>query len=321
MTTAVVTGAAGFVGSHLSEKLVGDGHDVIGIDSFSDFYPRERKLANLSNLLGESRFRLAEGDLSTDDLSKYVRDADLLFHLAAQPGVRTSWGESFSVYLRDNILATQRLLEASKGSRLRRFVFASSSSVYGDAEKYPTGESAPTRPNSPYGVTKLAAENLCRLYHRNFRVPVVVLRYFTVYGPRQRPDMGIYRFIDSLLRRKTITLYGDGKQSRDFTYVSDIVEGTALAADAGVVGETINLGGGRPTSIIGLISMLEEITGLECKVEHLPVQKGDVVRTSADIRKARAKLRYRPKVSLDEGLKKQLEWQESLEVNTRAGVP
>ncbi len=317
MTTSVLTGAAGFVGSHLAEKLIGDGHDVTGIDRFSDFYSRERKLANLSKLHGEKRFRLVEGDLSSLDISKYVKSADFVFHLAAQPGVRTSWGESFPIYLRDNILATQRLLEASAGARLRRFVFASSSSVYGDAEKYPTGESAPNRPNSPYGVTKLAAENLCRLYHRNFGVPVVILRYFTVYGPRQRPDMAIHKFIDSFLTGKKITLYGDGRQSRDFTYVSDIVDGTASAAKAAVAGETLNLGGGRPTSILRLISKLEEITGLRRKIEHLPFQKGDVVRTSADLRKARAKLRYRPRVSLDEGLANQVEWQRSLSANRR----
>src|SRR5438094_5350947 len=240
-TRVVVTGAAGFIGSHLCERLLADGHEVIGIDSFSDYYERGRKEQNLETLRSDGRFTLEELDLVAADLSKPLRGAKVVFHLAGQPGVRPSWGGHFDRYVQDNIVATQRLLEALREVAVERLVFASSSSVYGDAEMFPTKETALPRPVSPYGMTKLAAEHLTFVYLRNFGIPATSLRYFTVYGPRQRPDMASVRFMDALGEGQEIGIFGDGEQTREFTYVSDAVEGTVKAASADGLGQIINL--------------------------------------------------------------------------------
>ncbi|HAC46969.1 MAG TPA: UDP-glucose 4-epimerase, partial [Chloroflexi bacterium] len=225
----IVTGAAGFIGSHLSERLLADGHEVVGIDCFTDYYRRARKEQNLEAARSHRNFSFEELDLVDADLTAALEGADVVYHLAGQPGVRPSWGHQFDRYTRDNIIATQRLLEHLKGSHLKRLVFAGSSSVYGDAEAFPTRESALPRPVSPYGVTKLAAEHLAHLYTRNFDIPAVSVRYFTVYGPRQRPDMAFSRFMQALADGDPIEVFGDGEQTREFTYVSDAVEGTIKA--------------------------------------------------------------------------------------------
>ena len=304
----VVTGAAGFIGSHLSERLIADGHDVLGIDSFTDYYRRARKERNLEAARAHRNFSFEELDLVVADLTASLEGADVVYHLAGQPGVRPSWGHQFDRYARDNILATQRLLEHLKGSRLKRLVFAGSSSVYGDAESFPTRESALPHPVSPYGVTKLAAEHLALLYTRNFGIPVVSVRYFTVYGPRQRPDMAFSRFMTALAAGEPIEVYGDGEQTREFTYVSDAVEGTVKAATADVAGQVFNLGGGSRVTLNKVLSTLEEISGLAVRREELPLAPGDPKHTGASINLARERLAWEPRVGLRDGLKKQWEW-------------
>lgn len=304
----VVTGAAGFIGSHLSERLVADGHDVLGLDSFTDYYSRDSKERNLEAARAHRNFSFEELDLVVADLKAALEGAEVVYHLAGQPGVRPSWGHQFDNYARDNILATQRLLEHLKGSPLRRFVFAGSSSVYGDAESFPTRESALPRPVSPYGVTKLAAEHLAFLYTRNFGLPVVSVRYFTVYGPRQRPDMAFSRFMSALSAGEPIEVYGDGEQTREFTYVSDAVEGTIKAAAADVAGQVFNLGGGSRVTINKVLATLGEISGLEVRREELPLAPGDPRHTGASINLARERLAWEPRVGLRDGLRKQWEW-------------
>jgi UDP-glucose 4-epimerase len=310
METCLVTGAAGFIGSHLCERLIAAGCRVVGVDSFSDYYPRPLKEANISRLLGSENFMLAEGDLLQLDLKGLVADvsADYVFQLAAQPGVRTSWGETFGLYLQNNVLTTQRLLEAVKDKRLKKFVYASSSSVYGDAETFPTSEEVKPRPVSPYGVTKLAGEHLCLLYGRNYGLPVVALRFFTVYGPRQRPDMAFFRFIRAILTDQPLTIFGDGEQTRDFTYVDDAVEATVRAAFSPVAGEVFNVGGGSRVTIRAVVGCLEEITGTPASVRHAPFGPGDARHTSADITKATRILQYRPARPLSEGLEAEVGW-------------
>jgi UDP-glucuronate 4-epimerase len=306
---SVVTGVAGFIGSHLAERLLDDGHEVVGVDAFTDYYPRTIKEANLAALRGRAGFTLVEADLAALDAGALLAGARYVFHQAGQAGVRRSWGDDFSVYLRDNVLATERLLEAAKGSAsLRTFVFASSSSVYGDAERFPTPEDVMPRPASPYGVTKLACEHLCRVYHESFAVPAVALRYFTVYGPRQRPDMALHRFIVALLENREITVFGDGEQARDFTYVADTVEANVLAARACPAGEVINVGGGTPVSVNQAIATLERIVGRRARVVHADGAKGDAWRTSADGTRARRRLGFEPRVALEHGLRRHVEW-------------
>lgn len=304
----IVTGAAGFIGSHLCDRLLADGHEVAGIDSFSDFYDRERKEQNLRDALSRPKFKLVEADLVDADLDRAVRSATVVFHLAGQPGVRPSWGADFDRYVHDNIVATQRLLEALRVAPPRRFVFASSSSVYGDAEMFPTRESSLPRPVSPYGMTKLAAEHLVFVYRRNFALPATALRYFTVYGPRQRPDMAFHRFMEALVDDQEIEIFGDGEQTREFTYVSDAVDGTIKAASADVDGEIINLGGGSRVSVNRVLGTLEEISRLPTRRKHLPAAPGDPRHTGASINVARESLGWEPRVSLRDGLTRQWEW-------------
>ena len=304
----VVTGAAGFIGSHLSERLLAAGHEVVGIDSFADYYEKARKEQNLETSRSNDRFHFAAADLVDADLDPLLDGAAVVYHLAGQPGVRPSWGNLFDRYVRDNVIATQRLLEALKEVPIKRFVFAGSSSVYGDAERFPTKETALPRPVSPYGVTKLAAEHLTLLYTRNFGIPAVSVRYFTVYGPRQRPDMAFSRFMQAMTAGEDIEVFGDGEQTREFTYVSDAVDGTIKASTADVVGEIFNLGGGSRVTVNKVLSTLEEISRLSIRRQNLPAAPGDPRHTGASINLARERLGWEPRVSLAEGLAKQWEW-------------
>lgn len=298
--TVLVTGAAGFIGSNLCEMLLDQGYDVRGVDSFTDYYPRSMKAANLDTLRRRSGFRFVEADLSRGSLPPLLIDVDTVYHLAGQPGVRASWGPEFSVYLRHNILATQRLLEACRPRALRKFVFASSSSVYGDAESYPTVETARPQPVSPYGVTKLAAEHLCEVYRRNFGLPVVSLRLFTVYGPRQRPDMAFSRLVDCALSGATFELLGDGSQTRDFTFVADVNRAMIDAARSDWCG-VANIGGGARTSMSAVVETVEGLCG-PVAVWHAPSALGDVRHTSADTAVARRAFGYHPRTTLSDGL-------------------
>lgn len=302
-----MTGAAGFIGSNLAEAIASGGNRVIGVDRFSDYYSKNIKLSNLSRLARVRRFRLVTEDLATSNLSSILKGVDYVFHLAAQPGVRSSWGNNFDYYVRDNIIATQRLLEAAKKSRIKKFVFASSSSVYGDAEKMPTSESSTPLPNSPYGATKVACENLCEVYFKNHGVPTVCLRYFTVYGPRQRPDMAFHKFIDAILNGRNLEVYGSGAQSRDFTHVNDIVRGTMMSVNA-EPGSTYNLASGKTVSLISAIKLIEECVGKDARIVMRGTETGDVLATSADISRALKDLGYKPKLSLAEGMRTQVQW-------------
>jgi UDP-glucose 4-epimerase len=306
--TAIVTGCAGFIGSHLAERLVVEGYQVVGVDCFTDYYPRATKEANLIKLRQAPRFRLVEEDILELDWAPLLSGARYLFHEAAQPGVRGSWGESFGIYVRNNVMATQKLLEAAKGTGLKAFVFASSSSVYGDAETFPTSEEGALRPVSPYGVTKLACEHLCRMYHKSLGLPIAIMRYFTAYGPRQRPDMAFHRFIKAILQDQEIVVYGNGEQTRDFTFVSDIVEATLLGTNPNARGEVFNVGGGSRISVNEAIGMLERITGKRARVRYDVSQRGDAKHTSAEISKAATILGYKPTVAVQDGLRKEVEW-------------
>jgi nucleoside-diphosphate-sugar epimerase len=308
----LVTGAAGFIGSHLAERLLGLGCSVVGVDAFTDYYVREVKERNLRSLLHDPEFSLKEADLLTVDLAKLLRGVDFIFHQAGQPGVRASWGSGFEPYVRHNVVATQRLLEAARGcTGLVRFVSASSSSVYGDARELPVKETTLPEPVSPYGVTKLAAEQLCRVYAFNFGVPTISLRYFTVYGPRQRPDMGFHKFVTALLAGKVITVHGDGEQTRDFTYISDAIDANLAAATAdrtSTLGRAYNIGGGSRVTVNEVIRILESSAGMEARIVHGPEQPGDARHTYADTQAARRDLGFMPKVSLELGLRQQLQW-------------
>lgn len=312
----VVTGCAGFLGSHLSERLIQLGHEVVGIDSFTDYYPRPLKEANLARLRDEPRFTLAELDLSVDPLDGVLEGAVAVFHLAAQPGVRGSFGDSFAAYVRDNVLGTQRLLEASARQMPVRFVFASSSSVYGDAACYPTPETVDCRPVSPYGMTKVATEALAAVYHRTRGVPVVGLRFFTAYGPRQRPDMAFSRFIRSALAEQPLRILGDGHQVRDFTHVDDVIVGTLAAAERGREGTVYNVGGGTPVELLDVVALLERLLEHRIEVQHLPPPVGEPRQTAADVSLAARELDFVAGTSLPDGLAAQLEWIQAAE--TRA---
>jgi UDP-glucuronate 4-epimerase len=301
VTRYLVTGCAGFIGSHLTDALVQRGHEVIGVDAFTDYYPRPQKESNLEKARGAAGLSLVEVDLSEGALEPLLENVDGIFHLAAQPGVRGSWGATFAHYVRDNILATQRLFEAAAPRDLR-VVMASTSSVYGNAETYPTREEAIPRPVSPYGVTKLACESLARAYTESFALEVVLLRYFTVYGPRQRPDMAFARIISALLNRHPFSVYGTGEQSRDFTFVDDAVEATIAAMERGQRTMVYNVGGGSETTLNGAIALCETLAGTRLDVVNEPVARGDVRRTGADTTLIRSQLGWQPKTSLAEGL-------------------
>jgi UDP-glucose 4-epimerase len=299
---------AGFIGSHIAERLAQRGDEVVGLDCFLDSYPREVKEGRLRWLLQDYEgLRFQEASLLDVDLEALLDGVDVVFHQAAQAGVRTSWGKTFEVYLQNNILATQRLLEACKGRPIRRFIYASSSSVYGDNVPRPTPETALTQPVSPYGVTKLAAEHLAMLYHRNFGVPSVALRYFTVYGPRPRPDMAFCIFSRAILSGGTVHMFGDGEQSRGFTYVSDAVNANLAAAERACVGEVINIGGPAEVSMNQVVRYMEELTGKTANVVYEDMQKGDVRHTVADTAKAKALLGYEPAMPFRQGLEKHVE--------------
>lgn len=304
---AVVTGVAGFIGSHLVEALLDRGDDVIGVDCFSSYYDPGRKRANLGHVDSRERFRLVEADINAVDLVELLDGVDVVFHLAGQPGVRASWGTEFEVYLDQNVLTTQNLLEAAKAVGLHRFVLASSSSIYGQAEHFPTKESEMPRPVSPYGVTKVSAEQLCGLYNTAFDVPATMLRYFTIFGPRQRPDMGFSRFIDAALNGRPVTILGDGGQSRDFTYVGDAVAATLAAGEKGVPGRPYNVAGGCQATVLEVIETLGRILGRTIEREHVDPMPGDPRKTGADTSAARSDLDYTPAVGLEEGLTRQVE--------------
>ncbi|HSF15582.1 MAG TPA: NAD-dependent epimerase/dehydratase family protein [Vicinamibacteria bacterium] len=310
--TSLVTGAAGFIGSTLAEELIARGDRVLGVDSFLDYYPREAKERNLARLRGEANFELIESSLSVLDLRALVKSCRRIFHLAAQAGVRASWGEDFSIYTSNNILATQQLLEAAKGVELDAFVFASSSSVYGDAAKLPMEEDVPLHPVSPYGVSKLAAEKLCELYQTNHGIHTVSLRYFTVYGPRQRPDMAFNRLLRCALDGRPFMLYGDGKQTRDFTFISDAVEATIAASERGRPGAVYNIGGGSRVSMLQVIETIESITGQKLTIDKRPKEKGDMRDTYADTSAARRDLGYQPRTELTDGLRQEWAWMRQL---------
>jgi nucleoside-diphosphate-sugar epimerase len=305
MSRYLVTGSAGFLGSHLVEALLDSGHEVVGVDAFTDYYARDLKEANVAGARGRPGYSFLKLDLADTDLTRLVADVDGVFHLAAQPGVRGSWGTTFAVYIRDNILATQRVLEAA-GQAGVRVVQASSSSVYGNAEAYPTREDAPLRPVSPYGVSKVACESLAQAYSESFGLDVVSLRYFTVYGPRQRPDMAFSRIVGSLLNGKPFDLFGTGEQSRDFTYVGDAVAATLMAMDGAPRSRVYNVGGGSERTLAEVIAACERLSGKRLDVRRGPASAGDVRRTAADTSLIRSQLGWRPRTALEEGLRAQL---------------
>ncbi|MGD8395416.1 MAG: GDP-mannose 4,6-dehydratase [Candidatus Eiseniibacteriota bacterium] len=313
---ALVTGVAGFIGSSLAGALLDRGWEVVGIDCLTDYYDVRLKEANLRTLTGAEGFRLERADLCEVDLDHLMDGVRVVYHQAAQAGVRASWGREFAIYTRQNIDATQRLLEHARvlGERhggdapIERFVYASSSSVYGQADSLPMRETDPTRPHSPYGVTKLAAEHLARLYHANFGVPTVSLRYFTVYGPRQRPDMAFNRFIAALLEGRELAVYGDGEQTRDFTFIDDIVEANLLAGERGLPGRIYNVGGGSRVTLRHCLDTLMELVG-QGTIRHEAARHGDVRHTFADPSLARRELGWEPGVELEDGLRRQIAWQ------------
>jgi len=305
---ALVTGVAGFIGSHLAGTLLDRGAAVTGVDCFTDYYPRPIKEANLATVAAHDRFRFVETSIQDADLDALLDDVTHVFHLAAQAGVRKSWGRDFQIYTTNNVDATQVLLESVVGRPIEKLVYASSSSVYGDDAPIPMHEQALPRPLSPYGVTKLAAEQLCHLYAANHGVPATAVRYFTVYGPRQRPDMGFHRFLKAAINGSPITVYGDGEQTRDFTFVGDAVAATVLAGARGVPGRAYNIGGGSRVSINHVLDLIAEISGRPIDIRREPSQKGDMRDTYADTSLARADLGFSPTTSLKDGLTAEYHW-------------
>ncbi|BAH56178.1 NAD-dependent epimerase/dehydratase family protein [Rhodococcus opacus] len=307
---ALITGVAGFIGSTLARRLISEGIEVRGVDSLTDYYDPDLKKSNLASI-PKSRFEFVEGDLNTLELSDLLRGVEFVFHQAGQPGVRKSWGSEFDLYALDNVQATQRLLEAVKtdGSRIKKLVYASSSSVYGNALQYPTVESDTPRPLSPYGVTKLAAEHLCSLYGENFGIPTVSLRYFTVYGPGQRPDMAFTRFFRAVLQGDSIEVYGTGDQIRDFTYIDDIVEANIAAAFSDVPPASVyNVAGGSSVSLNETIKIIGDITKRPVEISSGGTVAGDVFRTGGSTAKISSELGWSPIVPIDDGLEKQYQW-------------
>lgn len=314
MTTSIVTGAAGFIGSHLAETLLKRGERVIGVDHVNDYYDPTLKRKNLAGLAEHPAFEFIEADIQTLDWSVLLDGVEVVYHQAAQAGVRASWGSGFRAYTERNINATQVLLEAAKDAKgLKRLVFASTSSVYGNAETLPTYESICPQPVSPYGITKLAAERLGWLYHQNFDVPVTALRYFTVYGPRQRPDMAFHKFFKAVLADEAIPIYGDGQQTRDFTFISDAIAANLAAATVPeAVGEVFNVGGGSRVVLTEVIDTMEQVVDRSIRRNHIEKAMGDARHTAADVSKANKLLGYQPQVSLKEGLRQEWDWIKSL---------
>ena len=314
MTNTIVTGVGGFIGSHLAETLLNQGDKVIGIDEFNDYYNPTLKRQNISQFQNHPGFQLIENNIQSLNWSELLVDVDVVYHQAAQAGVRPSWGKGFLDYTERNINATQIILEAAiNAPNLKRLVYASTSSVYGNAETFPTPETVCPQPVSPYGITKLAAERLGKLYHQNFGVPCVYLRYFTVYGPRQRPDMAFHKFFKWILQDQPISIYGDGQQTRDFTFIGDAVAANLLAAIVpSAIGEIFNIGGGSRVVLAEVINIMEGIVGRPIKKNFVEKARGDARHTSADISKARKILGYQPQVSLTEGLRQEWEWMKSL---------
>jgi UDP-glucuronate 4-epimerase len=306
---ALVTGCAGFIGSQLTESLLDDGQEVVGIDCFNDNYGRRQKLRNLDRARQWDQFDFVPVDLSRGDLAELTAECDVVYHLAAEPGVRASWGGRFDAYVRNNVMATQLLLDAVVGEPGKRLVYASSSSVYGEAEAFPTSESALPRPFSPYGVTKLSAEHLCEAYRDNWGLEVVTLRYFSVFGPRQRPDMAFHRFCRAAIHDEQIEVYGDGAQTRDFTFVADIVAATRLASAAPQApGRTYNIGGGLRASVNDALEIIGALAERPLRVDYQDAMAGDVRETGADTARARAELGFDPHTSLQDGLEAEFEW-------------
>ncbi len=310
---AVVTGAAGFIGSTLAERLVADGHEVLGVDCFTPSYDVATKVSNLEVLRAAQPFRFAQVDLRAEPLEPLLDGVDVVFHQAALAGVRASWDHRFADYATHNVLATQRLLEASRAVGVRRFVYASSSSIYGNALSHPTTEDVAPMPFSPYGVTKLAGEHLIRAYAQNFDLHAVALRYFTVFGPRQRPDMGIYRIVRAAITGERFRLFGDGSQRREFTYVDDVVEANLLAANALLEpGFVCNIAGGSDISMLELLGLVEELVGAPVDVERAEPMPGDVRRNRGSIELAREQLGWAPRTPLRDGLHRQVAWQRAI---------
>jgi UDP-glucuronate 4-epimerase len=305
---ALVTGAAGFIGSHLVERLAKGGWEVRAVDCLVPYYDTAVKRANIQDVKALVGVDVLIDDLRNADLEPLLEGVDVVFHLAGQPGVRASW-DTFDSYVQHNILATQCLLEAAKTVKTPRVVYASSSSIYGDAESYPTPEDAVPMPRSPYGVTKLAGEHLCGVYAKNFGVHTVSLRYFTVYGPRQRPDMAIHRLIESALSGEPFPMFGSGEQVRDFTFVSDIVAANIAAAiSATTPGSVFNIAGGSSTSLAEVIDIIGKTTQREIRLDRRGTEAGDVLRTKADSEAAKAQLAWLPTISIEEGIALQVEW-------------
>jgi UDP-glucose 4-epimerase len=299
----LVTGAAGFLGSHLCDRLLEHRCEVVGVDSFTDLYSRKIKQSNLENSFNNVKFSFIQENLLSIDLFSVLTGVDYVFHFAAQAGARSSWGRDFRIYNEYNIMATQKLLETLKNFNIKKFVYASSSSVYGSATQLPIHEESILKPSSPCGISKLAAENLVYIYNKRYNVPTLSLRYFTVYGPRQRPDMAFSKFINTILKGEKITVFGDGKQTRDFVYISDVIDATIQAAlDDGMTGEVFNIGSGKATSINQAVKQIEKTTKKKAKIDYLYGHEGDVLHTQADIKKAKKMLDYSPKVKFEEGM-------------------
>ncbi len=306
----IVTGAAGFIGSHLVESLLKQGETVVGIDEFNNYYDSRLKHKNIATVIDHPHFQLIENNILSLDWSDLLKETEVVFHQAAQAGVRASWGQDFHFYTERNLNATQVILEGAKSApTLKRLVYASSSSIYGNAEKLPTPETTCPQPVSPYGITKLAAEQLCWQYHQSFGVPATALRYFTVYGPRQRPDMAFHKFFRAVLTKEAISIYGDGEQTRDFTFISDAVDANLAAATATeAVGESFNIGGGSRVALNQVLKKMEAVIGKEIQRTYHERATGDARDTSAEISKAQRLLNYSPKVQLEEGLTQEWEW-------------
>jgi len=308
----LVTGAAGFIGSHMCRRLLKERFSVIGIDSFTNFYPKWVKEKNIQPFLNDKKFEFIVGDINALNLKNLLQKTDCVFHIAAQAGVRSSWGQEFSAYTKNNIEATQKLLEESKEAQIKKFIYASSSSVYGFCPDLPTSEDSPLHPYSPYGVTKLAGENLCFLYFKNYGVPCISLRFFTVYGPGQRPDMAFHRFFRAAFENRPISVYGNGEQTRDFTYIDDIIEANFASIRLGKTGETYNIGGGNRKKLKDIFPIFEEICQKKVQINWQEKQWGDVLHTFASIEKAKQDLNYTPKFKLYNGLQEEWNWIQTL---------